>query len=40
MACVEADVERTDLDKHFSDLKLEVTLLNRFMKRETMAHQQ
>jgi hypothetical protein len=38
MSRAEADVERTDLDKHVSDLALEVTRLNRFMERETMAH--
>jgi hypothetical protein len=36
MACAEANVEHADLDKHFSDLKLEVTRLNWFMERETM----
>jgi hypothetical protein len=40
MAHAEADVEHADLDKHFSDLKLEVTRLNCFMEWETMAHQQ
>jgi hypothetical protein len=36
----EADVERADLHKHFSDVKLEVARLNRFMEHETMANPQ
>jgi hypothetical protein len=40
MARTEADVELVDQGKHVTDLKLEVTRLNRFMERENLTNLQ